>query len=270
MTQAEKAQRFRELHAGPPILVLPNAWDAAGARLFEQAGFPAIATTSAGIANALGYPDGERISRDEMLDMVARIARAVDVPVTADVEAGYGDPIATAKAVAAAGAVGMNLEDCMAEDGASLIDLDKQCAMIREIRGLGLPLVVNARTDVFLAGIGDPETRLQRTIERLSAFQDAGADSLFAPGVRDAATIGALAKAVPGPLNILATPGMPSLAELEKLGVARVSTGSGIARAVLAVTRRIANDLRAGRVESMFAEQIPYAEVNGLFKLRRR
>jgi len=266
MTQAEKAYRFRELHAGPPILVLPNAWEVAGAKLFQQAGFPAIATTSAGIANALGYPDGERISRDEMLDVVARIARAVDLPVTADVEAGYGDPVATAKAVAAAGAVGMNLEDWHAEKGDTLVDIDQQCALIRQIRGLGLPIVVNARTDVFLAGIGDPETRLQRTIERLAAFHDAGADSLFAPGVRDAATIGALARALPGPLNVLATPGMPSIAELEKLGVARVSVGSGIARAVLAVTRRIANDLRAGSCDSMFAEQIPYAELNRFFE----
>jgi 2-methylisocitrate lyase-like PEP mutase family enzyme len=266
MTQAEKAQRFRALHAGPPILVLPNAWDVAGAKLFEQAGFPAIATTSAGIANALGYADGERISRDEMLEMVGRIARAVDLPVTADVEAGYGDPVETARAVAAAGAIGMNLEDCHAENGDTLVDLDKQCNLIREIRALGLPLVLNARTDVFLAGIGDPETRLQRTIERLTAFHDAGADSLFAPGLRDAATIGALARALPGPLNILATPGMPSIAELEKLGVARVSVGSGIARAALAFTRRIANDLRAGSCESMFAEQIPYAELNRFFE----
>lgn len=265
MTQEEKARRFGDLHHGPAILVLPNAWDVATAKVFESAGFPAIASTSAGVAAALGYPDGERISRDEMLGMVARIARAVAVPVTADMEAGYGDPVATAKAVVAAGAIGMNLEDSAA-NRATLVGLEEQCATLREIRALGLPLVVNARTDIYLANIGEPSTRLERAIERMNAYRDAGADSLFVPGVLDRETIGALARGVRGPLNILATPGAPSIAELQALGVARVSTGSGPARATLALVRRIAVELREGSCASMFDAQIPYAEVYRLME----
>jgi 2-methylisocitrate lyase-like PEP mutase family enzyme len=266
MTQEEKSRRFRELHHGPAILVLPNAWDVATAKVFESVGFPAIATTSAGIAAALGYPDGERISRDEMLGMVARIARAVAVPVTADVEAGYGDPVATAKAVVAAGAIGMNLEDSIGENGATLAGIEEQCATLRGIRALGLPLVINARTDIYLANIGDPSTRLERATERANAYRDAGADSLFVPGVYDRETIGALARAVQGPLNILATPGAPSIGELQALGVARVSTGSGPARAAWALVRRIAVELHEGSCASMFADQIPYAELMRLLE----
>jgi 2-methylisocitrate lyase-like PEP mutase family enzyme len=266
LSQSEKARRFHDLHYGSTVLVLPNAWDVASAKVILAAGFPAIATTSAGIAASLGYPDGERISRDEMVQMVARIARAVAVPVTADMEAAYGDPVPTAKAVVAAGAIGMNLEDAVGEDGATLVDLQQHCDTLRRIRALGLPLVVNARTDIYLANIGDPATQYARTVERLNAYRDAGADSLFAPGIRDAAIIGALVKEVHGPLNILATPGAPSIAELQALGVARVSIGSGVARATMALTRRIAKELRDGVYTSLFAEQIPYNEVNAMFK----
>ncbi|MBV9301302.1 MAG: isocitrate lyase/phosphoenolpyruvate mutase family protein [Acidobacteriaceae bacterium] len=269
MTQQQKADRFRELHAGPIILLLPNAWDVATARIFELAGFPAIATTSAGIAASLGYPDGERISRNEMLDVVARIASAVSIPVTADVEAGYGDPVATAKAVAAAGAVGMNLEDAIPKTGRRLMDLSAQTAILREIGGLNLPVVVNARTDIFLANLGEPETRLARTIERLNAYHDAGAGCLFAPGVRERAAISALVQSLRGPLNILATPGTRPVSELQALGVARVSVGSGITRAALGLVRRIANELREhGSYDAMLAGQLPYAEVNQMFTAR--
>jgi 2-methylisocitrate lyase-like PEP mutase family enzyme len=267
LTQQEKAEQFRKLHHGPGILVLANAWDVATACVFESCGFPAIGTTSAGVANSRGYPDGGLISRDEMLDVVARIARAVAVPVTADVENGYGDPIATARAVAAAGAIGFNLEDTCGEDPGTLVDIDFQTAIIRGIRDLNLPLVINARTDIFLAGVGDPATRLARTVERLNAYRDAGADCLFAPGVRDAETIAALAREVRGPLNILATPGVPSAGELQRLGVARLSVGSGPARAALGLVRRIGNELREkGSFQLMLDGQIPYAEINQLLK----
>jgi 2-methylisocitrate lyase-like PEP mutase family enzyme len=261
MTQHQKARLLRDLHHAPSILVLPNAWDVATAKIFESAGFPAIATTSAGVAAALGYPDGERVPSQEMLAVVARIAHAVGVPVTADMEAGYGDPVATAKAVVAAGAVGMNLEDATGKDPEMLVEISAQCAVLREIAALGLPLLVNARTDVFLAQVGDPSTRLARTIERLNAYRDAGADSLFAPGVTDAETIARLAREVRGPLNILATPAAPSIAELHALGVARVSTGSGPARAALALVRRMAGELREGSCDTMFRDQVPYAEL---------
>lgn len=262
MTQPQKAAHFRQLHHGPDILVLPNAWDAATARIFELAGFPAIGTTSGGIAASLGYPDGNQIPRDEMLEVVARIVRTVEVPVTADVESGYGDPVATAKAVAAAGAVGMNLEDAI---GDRLLDLSAQVAIIREIHALDLPVVINARNDIYLANIGDPATQFARTVERLNAYREAGAGCLFAPGVRDAETIAALAGEVRGPLNILATVGTPPAGELHRLGVARVSVGSGPARAAFGLVRRIAAELRdQGSFDLMLDGQIPYAELNAM------
>src|SRR5260370_21221726 len=187
MTYEEKVALFRKLHQGPRILVLPNASDVASARIFEEAGFPAVATSSAGVAFSLGYPDGERISREEMIGVVRRIAGALSVPVTADVEAGYGDPIATAEALVEAGAAGMNLEDVTGDDESSLVDLNTQVQVIERIRSK-TGLVINARTDIFGKGIGDPGTRFERAVERLKAYRKAGADCLFAIGVRDAGT----------------------------------------------------------------------------------
>jgi 2-methylisocitrate lyase-like PEP mutase family enzyme len=262
LTQSEKANLFRDLHNRDHILILPNAWDVASAVIFQNTGFPAIGTTSAGVAAVFGYPDGQHISRDLMLDMVRRIASAVQVPVTADVEAGYGDPVRTAVAVMEAGAVGMNLEDTIEEDPSTLADLARQTELIREIRAK-TNLVINARTDVFLAGIGDPGSRLGLTIERLNAYRNAGADCLFAPGVRDAETIGKLATAVNGPLNILAIAGSPPIKELHKLGVARVSIGSGGMRATLGLTQRIAAELAEQGTYTLMTEgAMPYADVN--------
>jgi 2-methylisocitrate lyase-like PEP mutase family enzyme len=261
-----KAAAFRALHR--PTLVLPNAWDGASARIFEEAGFPAIGTTSAGVAYALGYPDGERLTRNEMLEVVARIARIVKIPVTADVEAGYGDPVETARRVWAAGAVGMNLEDIV---GGELHDLAKQQEAIRGIRAAVRGMVINARTDIFLNAIGDEATRFDRTVERLNAYKDAGADCLFAPGVRDRETIGRLVKAVHRPLNILATAGSPDIAEMKTLGVARVSVGSGPMRATLGLLDRIAKELRdRGTYTAMLDRAIPYAEVNRLLAVKHR
>lgn len=250
-TQKEKANVFRALHRGR-ILLLPNVWDVASARIIEEAGFSAIATTSAGVAFSLGYPDGERISREEMLARVARIAKAVKVPVTADVEAGYGnrpeDAARTAREVIEAGAVGMNLEDSTVETGRSLVELSLQLEKIRAIREAalksGVLLVLNARTDVYLAQVGAPETRYDETVRRALAFRDAGADCVFVPGLTDAETIARLVRDVKCPVNILAVPGAPAVPELEKLGVARVSLGSGPMRASLGVLRLIANELK--------------------------
>jgi 2-methylisocitrate lyase-like PEP mutase family enzyme len=271
--QALKAEQLRKLHRGPRMLVLPNAWDVISARIVEELGFPAIATTSAGIAATLGYPDGQKISREEMLGVVARIAKAVHVPVTADVEAGYGvtidDMTQTVKAVVAAGAVGINLEDVTASDEDSQVDLALQVEKIRAIRrateSLGVPLVLNARTDTYLLPIGPVETRFDRTVERLRAYREAGADCLFAPGLKDPDTIAKLVRAVSGPLNILLMPGMPTLRELENMGVARASAGSGVMRATLGLTRRIAKEmLEAGTYASMLEGTVPFAEVNEL------
>jgi 2-methylisocitrate lyase-like PEP mutase family enzyme len=268
--QAEKAEQFRNLHHGPRLLFLPNAWDVASARILEEAGHAAIATTSAGIAYSLGYPDGQNISRDEMLSMVNRIAQAVRVPVTADLEAGYGTtPKAIAETVEAAieaGAIGMNLEDLSGDDKHPLVDLQQQIEKIRAVRetgaAMGVPFVLNARTDVHLAGIGPEVTRFERTVERLRAYRKAGADCVFAPGLSDLETIAKLVKAVEAPLNILATPACPSIADLEKVGVARVSTGSGIMRAAMGVVQRVAKEMIAERsCQAMFAGATPYVDL---------
>ncbi len=269
--QAEKADQLRNLHRGPRILVLPNVSDVASARVLEELGYPAIATSSAGVAALRGYPDGQRISRQEMLEVVARIAHAVRVPVTADMEAGYGttvkDMAETAQAVVATGAVGMNLEDVTGDDESSHVDMALQVEKIRAIRetsaSLGVPLVINARTDIYLMPIGAAATRFERTVERLRAYRDAGADCLFAPGVRDREVISRLVKALEAPLNILVTPGCPSIPELEKIGVARASLGSGVTRATLGLVRRIGKELmESGTYTSLFGGTIPYAEVN--------
>jgi 2-methylisocitrate lyase-like PEP mutase family enzyme len=276
--QAEKAHKLQALHLGPRILVLPNVWDVASARIVEDAGFPAVATSSAGVANSLGYPDGQKISRDEMLEVVARIARAVSVPVTADMEAGYGktpeDLAQTAVAIVEAGAVGCNIEDLVEEGSGQLFPIQEQKQKIRAMVGaakkLGAHLVINARTDIFLEGIGDPATRVERTAERLNAYREAGAESFFAPGVKDAETIGKLVRAVNGPLNILATVGSLSVAELEKLGVARISCGSGPMRASMGLTARIAKHIRdKGTFEIMTDGAMPYSEANRLLEKHR-
>lgn len=246
------AEAFRAMHHAPRILLLPNAWDVATARIFEEAGFGAIATTSAGIAFTMGYPDGQRISRNEMLQAVSRIAAAIRVPVTADVEAGYGDrpedAAQTALAVIESGAVGMNLEDASGHANHSLVDLQLQLEKIAAIneskRKTGVPIVLNARTDVYLLQVGPAEKRYDQALRRLAAFRDAGADCLFLPGLRDAATIGRMVKDLNSPLNILAGPGSPSVPELQQLGVARVSLGSSTMRATLGLLGRIAEELK--------------------------
>jgi 2-methylisocitrate lyase-like PEP mutase family enzyme len=173
------------------------------------------------------------------------------------------------KAVVAAVAVGMNLEDVTASDEDSQVDLALQVEKIRAIRrateSLGVPLVLNARTDTYLLPIGPVETRFDRTVERLRAYREAGADCLFAPGLKDPDTIAKLVRAVSGPLNILLMPGMPTLRELENMGVARASAGSGVMRATLGLTRRIAKEmLEAGTYASMLEGAVPFAEVNEL------
>jgi 2-methylisocitrate lyase-like PEP mutase family enzyme len=278
-TQAERARRFLELHHGPKILVLPNAWDVASARVFEEAGFPAIATTSAGVAFSLGYPDGEKVSRLEMLDVVRRIGEAVEAPVTADLEAGYGstpeEVAETAREAIAAGAVGMNLEDGSEDNPDSLADLNRQKETIQAVlevaRNAGVPFVLNARTDIFLYSIGPAETRVARATERLNAYRGAGAQSLFAPGVKDSETIAQLVRGVAGPLNILATVGTPPVAELQRLGVARVTVGSGPMRATLGFLGRMARELHEKGTFSLMTDgALPYADANRLVRRREK
>jgi 2-methylisocitrate lyase-like PEP mutase family enzyme len=271
-TLTEKAEEFRRLHHTGQVLVLPNAWDAASARIYELAGFPAVASTSAGVAFTYGYPDGQSISMEEMLDAISRMTRTVEIPVSADIESGYQSIEETVEAVIDAGAIGINLEDCTDETEQGLFSIEDQVRRIKLPRqtaeGVGVPLVINARTDIYLAGIGAPEDRFEMTRERLEAYAAAGADCLFVPGVSEEPTIQALVGAAALPLNVLAVAATPPVKRLQELNVARVSMGSGPARAALTVAHRVAEELKSQGTFSQFtAGVMPYQDVNDLFRL---
>jgi 2-methylisocitrate lyase-like PEP mutase family enzyme len=226
----DKADDFRALHHGPPILVLPNAWDAASARVFAAAGFKAVATTSAGVAAALGYPDGGMVPPHEMIEAIGRIVRSVDVPVTADIEHAYGEtPDAVADMVLrviATGAVGVNVEDHVpgeADLEPAMLQVDKIKAIVRAASNAGVRVVVNARTDVFLRRIGEESARLEAAIARGAMYLAAGADCVFVPGVVDAPTIRALVEGIRGPINVLAVDGTPNVES-------RLGSDAGVAR----------------------------------------
>src|SRR6266567_870094 len=273
-SQSAQANAFRAMHRDPKILVLPNAWDVASARIFEEAGVAAIATSSAGIAFSLGYPDGQKIARDEMLAAVARITAKGKIPVTADVEAGYGDKpedaALTASRVIEAGAVGLNLEDATGDPEHPLSELSLQLEKIGAVHevaeGAGVPLVLNARTDVYLLQVGEPDTRYGETVRRLAAFRDAGADCLFVPGLRDPGTIGQLVQELQFPVNILGGPGSPSIPEWQSLGVARVSLGSSPMRATLGLAQRIAEELQTSGTYRTLEGAPSHAEVNRMLE----
>jgi 2-methylisocitrate lyase-like PEP mutase family enzyme len=264
------ALALRALHVPGRPLVLPNAWDAASARLTEDAGAAAVATTSAGLAWALGAADGDRLDRDRALGAVAGITAAVRVPVTADIESGYAaDPAGvgdTVRAVLAAGAVGVNIEDTLHEPGAgALRPVAEQAERITAAREAadaeGVPLFINARIDTFLRGAGGVDV----TLERAAAFLAAGADGIFVPGAVDPETLKLLVAGIDAPLNVMAGPGAPSVADLAALGVARVSVGAGIALAVHALTRRAARELLERGTYDTLADRLDSREVNALF-----
>lgn len=265
-THKDKARLFRSLHSAARPLALANAWDVASARLIEAAGAPAVATTSAGVAWSLGHPDGETLPPDLVVDTIARIAAAVEVPVTADIEGGYGKDASgvaeTVTRVLEAGAVGINIEDGTrppAELGARIT------AARTAAERAGVPLFVNARTDTYLFGLGDPATRLQHTLERARAYADAGADGIFVPGVTDPATLAELASGISVPLNVMAGPGAPNVTELAALGVARVSLGPGVAQAAYTATRHAARQLYGTGAHHPPADTLSFPELDGLF-----
>jgi len=256
----ENAALFRSLHVPGTPLVLANAWDVASARIAEEAGSRAVATTSAGVAWSLGAPDGDVIDRESAVAAVRRVVTAVRVPVTADIESGFGDTPAevaeTVRAVVAAGAVGVNIED-------SLRDVGEQCeryAAARSAAGDGLYL--NARIDTYLRGPGD----FADTVARAEAYLAAGADGIFVPGVVDPETVAALAAKIQAPLNVLAGPGAPSVPELARLGVARVSLGSGVAQAAYAVVRKATREALTAGTYGSTAGALDFGELNSLIK----
>lgn len=269
-TQRGRAATLRALHRDR-ILVLPNAWDAASAALIARAGASAIATTSGGMAWSAGRPDGHGLTRQALADLVAQIVRAVDVPVTADIEGGYGpsadDVAATVRAVIEAGAVGVNLEDSTAPGG-PLFDVDAQVERVHAARDAastaGLAeLWINIRTDVYLFGIGEPEGRLDDVLRRAGAYADAGADSLFVPGLIHLPTLRTLVERCPLPVNVMVWPGAPAVAELEAAGVRRVSVGTAIAQAAYSVAERAATELLSHGTYHTLEGGLDFAAING-------
>ena len=271
-TQKDTAENLRALHAAG-MLVLPNAWDAGSAAVIALAGAQAIATTSGGIAWSLGRCDGQRLTRAEMIERVREIVAAVTIPVTADIEGGYGlrpeDVASTIEAVIAAGAVGVNIEDSRAPGGA-LFDPAEQAARIQAARAAavsaGLPqLYINARTDVFLYGIGVPEARLDDVLARSFAYAKTGADSLFVPGLADVQVITELAEASPLPVNVMVGPGAPLVAELAAAGVRRVSIGTAIAQAAYTLAKRAATELLTTGGYTELEQALDFGTINSLF-----
>jgi 2-methylisocitrate lyase-like PEP mutase family enzyme len=272
--QASKAEAFRALHRGPRLLLLPNAWDAMSARIVASEGFPAIATTSGGLAWALGYPDGEIAPWDEVVAATARIARAVSVPVTADIESGYGDtPETVARSIGdiiRAGAVGVNLEDGVRSGPAPVRSVEDMTARIRAAReaarAAGVPIVINARTDLYLKNIGDDASRFDEAVARARAYLAAGADCFYPITLRDPDPIGRLVRAVDAPVNIGGVrAGFPNVAELEALGVRRASTATALTLVTVDLIRTIARDLhQTGRLDAL-KPAITHPEAQQLF-----
>ncbi len=273
----QKAEKFLAYHHAPQLLILPNAWDVSSAKVFELAGFKAIGTTSAGIAASLGYPDGERMSLAETIEVVRRIVQYVDLPISADIEAGYATSldgiVAAASAVLNVGAVGINLEDSTGMASNPLYEVALQQDKLRAIREMAaaeaVHLVINARTDVYLIPGKEPVARLDHAITRGNAYKEAGADCIFVPDVGDLDkdSIAHLVREIDAPLNIIAGTTTPPIAELEEIGVARVSLGPRPMRATLTLLRKIAQELlESGSYDLMTSASITYTEVNQWFE----
>jgi 2-methylisocitrate lyase-like PEP mutase family enzyme len=271
-SQKEKAADFRELHHRKRILVLPNAWDVPSARVFEDAGFPAVATSSAGMLVSLGYPDGEVITRQEFVSAVERIARVLSVPLSADIVAGFGktskEVLATVKAILKAGAIGVNIEDFI-HATKKLYPVERQIENVKAIRKLaettGVPLVINARTDALRFAEGDEEARFKEAIRRAIAYRDAGADCVYPMGLIDATSIARFVKALDFPINVMVRKGLPPVSELQRLGVARVSFGPTPSYAAMGLLKRAAREvLEKGTYENLIEGAITFDELNAL------
>jgi 2-methylisocitrate lyase-like PEP mutase family enzyme len=271
-SQASRAERFRALHDRKSVLVLPNAWDVPSARMFEDEGFPAIATSSAGMLVSLGYPDGEDIPNREFVSAVRRIARVLSVPLSVDVVGGFGNtPESVAKsvrAVVSAGAVGINIEDFV-HSAKKLLPLEKQLDRLRSLirlrKSLGVPFVINARTDAFRYAPGDADAKLEEAIRRAKAFRDIGSDCVYPMGLTDSSTISRFVQALDFPTNVMVRKGLPAVPELKRLGVARVSFGPSASYAALGLLRRASREvLEKGTYETLTEGAISFDELNAL------
>jgi 2-methylisocitrate lyase-like PEP mutase family enzyme len=276
MSLRDKAELLRSLHVPGRPLVLANVWDAGSAVVAARAGAPALATTSAGLAWSLGAADGDRIDRDTALAAVARIAAVVDVPQSADVESGFGADAAgvadTVRGVLDAGAVGINLEDSTwdrSPGAAPLRPVAEAAERVAAARAAaderGVPLYLNARTDVYLQLREEPAAMLEQALERAAAYVAAGASGVFVPGVTDLETVAALTTGIDAPVNILAGPGAPTVAELASTGVARVSLGSDVAVAAYTLMDRATRELLAAGTYGAVEGGLSYRELNSAF-----
>jgi 2-methylisocitrate lyase-like PEP mutase family enzyme len=276
LAQKHLAEELRAAHRRPPLLLLPNAWDAMSARQFEAAGFGAVATTSGGVAWALGFADGEHAPWNEVVAATERMVRAVRVPVTADIEAGYGDtPDQVAKSVSEilrTGVVGFNLEDGTPRTDMPIRPIEDAAARIRAAReaanAVGVPAVINARVDLYLKNVGDAAGRFDETVKRSKAYLAAGADCIYPFGLGDMDTIARLVKAVAAPINIVARAGTPPVAELQRIGVARVSIASGASLAVMSLIQRIGKELRENGTFDILEHTMNRPEAQKLFAPR--
>jgi 2-methylisocitrate lyase-like PEP mutase family enzyme len=274
--QKQLAETLKQAHQTPPLLLLPNAWDAMSARQFEAAGFGAIATTSGGVAWSLGFPDGEHAPWQEVVAATGRIVRVVRVPVTADIEAGYGEtPEQVGQRIAEilqTGVVGFNIEDGLSSPDQPLRSIEDASARIRAARAAasaaGVPAVINARVDLYIKNVGDPAGRFAETVRRGKAYLAAGADCIYPFGLADMDTIERVVKALDGaPVNIVARPDTP-MAELERIGVARVSIASGATLVVMSMIKQIGEELHASRRFGMLKHTMTRPEAQALFKQR--
>ena len=271
-----KSRRLRELVRAPEILVMPGAYDVLSALMFQQLGFQAIQGTSGGIAAALGYPDGEAMSRELFVQLTASFAAAVSLPVNADGEKGYGDAAGikdTVRALVAAGVAGMNLEDSIAKGGSGLVELGQQLEKIKAVmdakRELGSEFFLNARVDSFHVLTNDPKKALDEAIRRGNAYAAAGGDCIFYLNLHAAETIGTVAKEVKAPVSILAGPQSPSVKELQDLGVARVSYGSGFMKAAITGSKKLAQEILEKGTCSLLKDGVQTPEINALVSKKR-
>lgn len=271
-----KSRKLRNLVRAPDILVMPGAYDVLSALLFQQLGFEAIQCTSGGIAAALGYPDGEVISRDLFIQVTASFAAAVSVPVNADGEKGYGDEEGvkeTVRSLVGAGVAGMNLEDSLAKSRGGLVELSQQLRKIKSVmdtkRELGSEFFLNARVDSFHVITDDPKRALDEAVRRGNAYAEAGGDCIFYLNLHSAAIIGTVAKEVKAPISILAGPQSPSVSELQDLGVARVSYGSGFMKAAISGTKRLAQEILEKGTCSLLKDGMQTPEINALVTKRK-